>query len=166
MPGAGTCSDGKFLSSDEADALIKAIEARPCRITAIAPGNELVEMQPVLQLALASVGRLDLRGAFLRLGISDVEALKKITEGALDRSVSVLQLPLNIALKENGEKKVGYEMIEALLADCNGELPVGRKPGEKPPAALRPVGMHSHDGSSCWLYGKEGSGIDGQWMML
>ena len=158
-----TCGDSNFLSSDEGGAVIQAIEARPFRDTTPVGGEELNIMQPALRLALANAERLDLHPIFAQLGILDVESLQRVTEGAVGREVSILQLPLNISLKEAGEKSLGYELVESLLADCLGELPAGRKPGQAAPAVFQP---HSQGKQPCWLYGKEGGGPNGQWMMM
>ena len=162
-----TCGDSTFLASKESETLIKAIEACPVRPTEpqLGSDNELVPMEPALHLALAASGRLDLRSTFAQLGILDLEALQAATEGVAGRKVSVLNLPINLSLKKTGQNSLGFELIEALLAECAGQLPPERPPSQAPAPELAPHCQGS-GATKCWLYGKEGHGADGQWAML
>jgi Ca2+-binding EF-hand superfamily protein len=169
-----TCSDSMFLSGAESDALIQAITARPVRPTGpeLGAAEGLSVMEPSLQLALAATGRLDLRPMLVQLGILGLESLQAATEGCASREVSLLQLPINAALQQAGEKSLGFELIDALLAECTGQLPapvslgVG-KPAlkSKPEPELAPHCQRTGE-MRCWMYGKEGHGFDGQWAMM
>ena len=184
-----TCSDGHFLQGSESDCLIQAINARAVRPTGpeVVSTDGLTEMEPVLRMALAATDRLDLRPIFIQLGILGYDALCAATEGTVGRVISVMMLPINIKLREAGEKPLGFELVDALLAECKGELPVNRlkpEPELKPKAvggkytSNRPVGcdvdifsdrllvIAGEGDMRCWMYGKEGHGSNGQWAMM
>ena len=116
-------------------------------------------MEPVLRMALAATDRLDLRPIFIQLGILGYDALCAATEGAIGRVISVMMLPINIRLREAGEKPLGFELVDALLAECKGELPANRP---KPEPELKPKAVGGEGPVRCWMYGKEGHGSDGQ----
>jgi hypothetical protein len=163
-----TCSDSTFLSSAESDALIQAIQARPVRPTGPELGSDsanMAIMEPALRLALAATGRLDLRPSFVQLGILGYDAFEAATAGAASREVSILQLPLNVSLKKAGQNSLGFELIEAISAECIGQLPSGRLGSQAPAPELVPHCQRS-GATRCWMYGKEGHGADGQWAMM
>jgi hypothetical protein len=164
-----TCSDSIFLSEELAEGLMAAIiesaepaSDPPAPAPSAAPDQGSTAsgtlLPTVIQMALSTLGRLDLRPTLVRCGLTTVEKLLSAIDSE-GRQRSVLDIPINVQLKGSGERPLGFELLEGLRQEVGG-VPSQTSISKFPELAATPIA------ADMVAFGAEGSGVDGQWQRL
>eukprot|EP01051_Picozoa_sp_SAG22_P022884 SAG22_NODE_5667_length_975_cov_0.860731_2_plen_248_part_01 len=110
-------------------------------------------LEPPLAMALMLLDRLDLRAPLARAGLTEVAAFMEATDpGPGPEPRRLLQLPVNVSMKEHGERVLGQDTIDGLREACGAGFAAAARGG--------PVM------EGCVLAGIQGDGRDGQWQVV